>query len=1345
MRFAFVLRLRRGLLMQPHPSHSSPHASSSGSLKRPYAQQAQATARSPTSAMPQRAGGSLAAASADAPLERPAKTSKIDRTSAQAHFASATAHAARGRSQNSHSSSSRKDRNQRNKLPVLQGPYHDERYIREKFKNVTLKPEHDTNPKSPLSNLHVRIWDKVPTYEHKQFVSPQGKTFRSTVTVGPIEAGGQPIIGIGDAPSAKQADRIAALSALYQLSEKGLLDVARQAQVAQANQFSPLEVKLSDGSVVGFSKARQFMDYYCRRFGFGQPDVDYQSQSRGWEAVMTVGGRKIGLGSGQNKKVAMTACYADVVHYLESCDPELWKKFVADAKTGRDLGMAVPVLFEADQRVEDQLSDLCADIKKSTLYKNRPRLRSLMTGSDDPSSYDQPVPQPKYVAPYRRQADAEFLENKSKDLLNRRQRYLADPAMENMRNTREALPVYTKAAQLLDHIRTHNVTICMAATGSGKTTQIPQLILDEWIEKGEGAKCNIFCTQPRRIAAISVAQRVAAERGETAGRGTIGYHVRFEAAYPQEHGSVTFCTTGIFLKRMQASLENTGRSNMDDVTHILVDEVHERDVDTDLLLVVLKRLLADRKARGIPIKVVLMSATIDPKLFQEYFPDEQGRPASVIDIPGRSFPVTKHFMDSFLPELASQTSPSERWVFSEPPVQKYIAQELGPDLSTIPALSFMRPSARQGSSHHEEEADIPHPLIALTISHVLRKTNDGHVLVFLPGWDDIVGVQKALLTPKQPLDINFNDRSKFGIHCLHSTVPLPEQQLIFEPPPEGQRRIILATNIAETSVTIPNVVYVVDSAKVKEQRYDPERHISSLVSAWVGSSNLNQRAGRAGRHRPGEYYGVLGRNRADRLQPHQTVEMKRVDLSNIVMHVKALNFPGMSVEEVLAATIEPPEPRRVDAAMGALKMVGALDDKKDLTSLGRVLLQLPIDVQMGRLVLFGSFFRCLDQALTIAAILTSRDPFMSPMHLKEQAAARKNSFSPEEFRSDALAALRGFNKWWSMQSRGEYVSANRFCVDNFLSKPTLLMIAKLKSHILQSLYDVGVIEVSAGGITAHRPSRKAELTVPDQLNANGESLPMLAALITIALQPKFAIKTSDKAYRTSQDKAVLIHPSSVNNRRRDHDEHAKYEKVIIAYAEKRQNLSAGASAEHAQKFLVNTTRVDPLTYMLFGAHRVEVTHKGLDCDEWLPIVGDLNVLDDVERLKVMMESCMLRVFEGIIKLRNKRRVVTEGKEDESGDEDEDVPKETLSSTEIRELDLMTRDIVSTLNSYSSYRLRNQSRHNSRPATPMDSPFRSQNHLPNVGSGARSGYSTPRHMNNVAFSSRPGTPSRFSRK
>jgi hypothetical protein len=249
--------------------------------------------------------------------------------------------------------------------------------------------------------------------------------------------------------------------------------------------------------------------------------------------------------------------------------------------------------------------------------------------------------------------------------------------------------------------------------------------------------------------------------------------------------------------------------------------------------------------------------------------------------------------------------------------------------------------------------------------------------------------------------------------------------------------------------------------------------------------------------------------------------MGRVDLTNVVMHVKALNFPNMAVEEVLAATIEPPSPERVAAAMKELQMVGALDQTQGLTALGRVLLQLPVDVQVGRLVLYGSFFRCLDQALTLAAILTNRDPFVSPMHLKAEAGATKSSWSPANFKSDALAILRAYNAWEKIQQSRDFVKANRFCLDNFLAKPTLLMIQKIKGHILQSLYHAGVLHVSAGGglIEDVGPFAR-QIAVPPELNENGESLPLLTALIALASQPKFAIRVGEKGFRTQQDKVT---------------------------------------------------------------------------------------------------------------------------------------------------------------------------------------------------------------------------------
>lgn len=317
---------------------------------------------------------------------------------------------------------------------------------------------------------------------------------------------------------------------------------------------------------------------------------------------------------------------------------------------------------------------------------------------------------------------------------------------------------------------------------------------------------------------------------------------------------------------------------------------------------------------------------------------------------------------------------------------------------------------------------MPYPLIALIIANVLAKSDEGHVLVFLPGWDEIQAVRNILIDPRRYplLGINFNDY-KYEIHLLHSTVPIAEQQAVFEPPAAGIRRIVLSTNIAETSVTIPDVVYVVDSAKCKEKRYDPERRLSQLVSAWTGTSNVLQRAGRAGRHRPGEYYGIVSNARFKAMDIHQTVEMLRTDLANTCMHITGLQLPDLSVEDVLAATIQPPERARVHAAMQTLSMVGAIDRNEKLTSLGRVLLQLPVEAAIGKLCLLGSFFRCLEQTLTLAAILTNRDPFLSPPLMKQEADRVKNSWAPTEFRSDVFAVLAAFNAWWKMQSRGDYV------------------------------------------------------------------------------------------------------------------------------------------------------------------------------------------------------------------------------------------------------------------------------------------------------------------------------------
>lgn len=1091
------------------------------------------------------------------------------------------------------------------------------------------------------------------------------------------------------------------------------------------------------------------MEWYCRRYNFAKPEVEYSSvtvrnpaagRKKGgggvtnWEAVMSVGGRRIGMGKAKSKKDAQIRCYLDVTQYLEGVDRQLWEDFAEYSKKNPqgDVGHAPHLLFQMSEPLNEDLQALCGDIRHSLLYYNAPPASAAMAITTMPA----------WSGARRHYTSEAELQRKSVALQEKLMNYETDPKLEQMRATRHSLPVFSKATDILARIEVNEVTIIMAATGSGKTTQVPQLIFDDYINRGEGARCNIVCTQPRRLAAMSVAERVADERGDRLGR-EVGYQVRFDQKPPQPNGSITFCTTGIFLKRMQSSLGANANPDsvaaMDEVTHIVVDEVHERDIDTDLLLVVLKRLIADRKARNKPIKVVLMSATIDPTLFQRYFADDHGRPAPVADIPGRTFPVERHYMDDFLPALRKE--PQTGWVFQDKKVADYIAKEMDPG-------TFQNPLS------YGNELDIPYPLVALTIAHVLKHSDDGHVLVFLPGWDEIKKVANILLEGGRQfplLGLNFNDPEQYSVHYLHSTIPAAEQREVFKPPPKGVRRIILATNIAETSVTIPDVVYVVDAGRVKQKRYDPSRHMSSLVSAWVGASNLGQRAGRAGRHREGEYFGLLSKMRFASLDPHQTVEMKRSDLSNVVMHVKALNLG--EVEEVLESTIEPPEQERVHAALESLHMLGALDSNKSLTALGRVLLQLPVDAAIGKLCLYGSFFRCLDSALTLAAVLTNRDPFLAPIALKQQADAIKDSWSPQAFRSDPLAVVSAYNRWSALDDRGEYGAANRFASDNFLSKPTLLQIKQVKGHLLQSLDHAGVIRVSAGDRHVGRITSRKE--VPMALRENDNSLPLLAALIAVASAPNFAIRTSEKSCRTSQDKMVTIHASSVNARRREiggpmepSESFHPGEKRLYAFGEKSRNPVPG-NPNAGLTQLRSVTRLDPMTYMLFGAYELFVTQRGLECDNWLPVTGNLHALDDVQRLKTLLDACLLRVFEGVGKALTRERDtrsahrnsvdvhagssriqedsedLDENKENESEDEDEaeapaasgiakfqnelaqrNVRKiEPLSKDEIRELEMLTNDIVRILDAYSHEREGTgssySSRPSSRPATPSN--------------------------------------------
>lgn len=393
------------------------------------------------------------------------------------------------------------------------------------------------------------------------------------------------------------------------------------------------------------AKYSSLFNYPGQKYKFGKPDLEYSATSQSqrsygrakasavnsWTATLFVAGRRIGLGTAHQKKEAANQAYLDTAQYLENCDPSLWGDWIEKKRSSLiSKGVVAPhVLFQVDPRTDEELRETVWESRESTLYRRaktmverdrkkaeekREKERLRARRGEDEVDLDQSDqggngnssrhPRGSKLQLANRKL---YLDKKSADLHQRLQDYQTLPRVESLRLQRASLPVSSHASSVLAKIATSSVVVVLAATGSGKTTQLPQLILDDWIMRGDGAKCNIVCTQPRRIAAISVAERVAKERGESVGD-TVGYQVRFESKIPKPDGSILFCTTGLFLRRLQNDLANSGGGGfLDGVTHVAVDEVHERDVDTDLLLFVLRRLLHERRKAGkAEIRVVLM-------------------------------------------------------------------------------------------------------------------------------------------------------------------------------------------------------------------------------------------------------------------------------------------------------------------------------------------------------------------------------------------------------------------------------------------------------------------------------------------------------------------------------------------------------------------------------------------------------------------------------------------------------------------------------------------------------------------------------------------------------------------
>ncbi|KDP36104.1 hypothetical protein JCGZ_08748 [Jatropha curcas] len=686
-------------------------------------------------------------------------------------------------------------------------------------------------------------------------------------------------------------------------------------------------------------------------------------------------------------------------------------------------------------------------------------------------------------------------EKLSIELKQRQDKIMASNNMKEMQSFREKLPAFKVKGEFLKAVAGNQVLVISGETGCGKTTQLPQYVLEEEITHLRGADCNIICTQPRRISAISIAARISSERGENLGQ-TVGYHIRLEEKRSAET-RLLFCTTGVLLRQLIQDPELTG------VTHLLVDEIHERGMNEDFLLIILRDLLPRRP----DLRLILMSATINAGLFSKYFGN-----APTIHILGFTFPVTELFLEDILEksrykiqsESGNFQGNSRRRRRREQDSKKDPLTELFEDVDIDSEYKNYSTSTRTSlEAWSGSELDLG--LVEAAIEYICRHEGDGAILVFLTGWDEI-----SKLLDKIKGNKLLGDQSKFLVLPLHGSMPTVNQREIFDRPPPNKRKIVLATNIAESSITIDDVVYVIDCGKAKETSYDALNKLACLLPSWISKASAHQRRGRAGRVRPGVCYRLYPKIIHDAMLQYQLPEILRTPLQELCLHIKSLQLGA--VGSFLAKALQPPDPLSVQNAIELLKTIGALDDNEELTPLGHHLCTLPLDPNIGKMLLMGCVFQCLNPALTIAAALAHRNPFVLPIDRKTEADAAKRSFAGDSC-SDHIALVKAFEGYKeAKRTRNE----RAFCWEKFLSPITLQMMEDMREQFLNLLSDIGFVDKSRGA---------------SAYNQYSHDLEMVSAILCAGLYPNVVqCKRRGKrtALYTKEVGKVDIHPASVN-------------------------------------------------------------------------------------------------------------------------------------------------------------------------------------------------------------------------
>ncbi|KAF4565523.1 DEAH-box ATP-dependent RNA helicase prp43 [Pleurotus pulmonarius] len=517
---------------------------------------------------------------------------------------------------------------------------------------------------------------------------------------------------------------------------------------------------------------------------------------------------------------------------------------------------------------------------------------------------------------------------------------------------RKKLPVYAQMDDFFTMMRyqpplriEHQIIVMVGESGSGKTTQIPQFVAYSDLAHSNGKM--IACTQPRRVAAMSVAKRVADEMDVQLGR-QVGCSTRFEDMTEPGTTFLKYMTDGMLLR------EAMNDPDLQRYSTIILDEAHERALATDILMGLLKA-LAKRRA---DLKIIIMSATLDAVKFQKYFSLRSETKAPLFKVPGRTHPV-----------------------------EIFYTQDPEPD--------YVEAAIR-------------------TVLMIHRAEDPGDILLFLTGEEEIEDACRKIKLEADDL-INQDPSSVGPIVCipLYSSLPPMQQQRIFDPAPAARgpdyppgRKVVVSTNIAETSLTIDGIVYVVDPGFSQQNVYNPRIRVESLLVSPISKASAQQRAGRAGRTRPGKCFRLYTeKDFMSQLEEQTYPEILRSNLSNTVLELVKLGIKDL----VRFDYVDAPAPETLMRALELLNFLKALDDEGNLTSLGSMMAEFPLDPQLAELLIVSPEFKCSNEILTITAMLSVPNIWVRPTNQRSQADAAKALFTVPD--GDHLTLLNVYNQY----------------------------------------------------------------------------------------------------------------------------------------------------------------------------------------------------------------------------------------------------------------------------------------------------------------------------------------------